>query len=101
MVYIRWLLNKINQLYDQEIIAVDIPTGLNCDNGKPYQSVVCATQTITLTALKNGFLNPDSTSFTGQVIVEELDVEDVSEEVGLYSIMLIKKDVFIIKRKTF
>ena len=95
------VIEQINQLYDQEIIAVDIPTGLNCDNGKPYQSVVCATQTITLTALKNGFLNPDSTSFTGQVIVEELDVEDVSEEVGLYQLADQKMMCSLLKERRF
>ena len=97
----QMVIEQINQLYDQEIIAVDIPTGLNCDNGKPYQSVVCATQTITLTALKNGFLNPDSTSFTGQVIVEELDVEDVSEEVGLYQLADQKMMCSLLKERRF
>ncbi|MFR7591137.1 MAG: NAD(P)H-hydrate dehydratase [Longibaculum sp.] len=80
------VIEEVNRLYDQEVIAVDIPTGLDCNRGTPYQSVVCATQTITLTAFKNGFLNPDSQSFTGQVFVEMLDVEDVAEEVGLYQI---------------
>lgn len=97
----QMVIEQINQLYDQEIIAVDVPTGLNCDNGKPYQSVVCATQTITLTALKNGFLNPDSTSFTGQVIVEELDVEDVSEEVGLYQLADQKMMCSLLKERRF
>ena len=97
----QMVIEQINQLYDQEIIAVDIPTGLNCDNGKPYQSVVCATQTITLTALKNGFLNPDSISFTGQVIVEELDVEDVSEEVGLYQLADQKMMCSLLKERRF
>lgn len=80
------VIEEVNQLYDQEIIAIDIPTGLDCNTGHPYQSVICATQTITLTALKNGFMNPDSQSFTGQVIVELLDVADVGEEVGLYQL---------------
>lgn len=71
----------------KEIIAIDIPTGLDCDSGNPYQSVICATQTITLTALKNGFLNPDSLFFTGKVIVEQLDVDDVYDEVGLYQLV--------------
>ena len=74
----------MNQLYDHEVIAVDIPTGLQCNTGKPYQSVVYATKTITLSAIKNGFLNPDSCFFTGEVIVEMLDAKDVGEAAGLY-----------------
>lgn len=80
----RTVIEEISQLYEQEIIAVDIPTGLDCNTGYPYQSVVCATQTITLSAFKNGFLNPDSAFFTGKVIIEMLDVEDIADEVGLY-----------------
>ena len=89
------VIEEVNQLYDQEIIAVDIPTGLNADTGVPYQSVICATKTITLTALKNGFLNPDSLFFTGEVIVETLDIIDVSDEVGLYQ--LATQDVIVPK----
>ncbi|MEG0368222.1 MAG: NAD(P)H-hydrate dehydratase, partial [Coprobacillus sp.] len=81
------VIEQINQFYDKEIIAVDIPTGLDCNTGNPYQSVISATQTITLSALKNGFLNPDSCYFTGQVIVEVLDVEDIFDEVGLYQLV--------------
>lgn len=80
------VIEGINQFYDKEVIAVDIPTGLQCDTGKPYQSVVCATQTITLSALKNGFLNPDSRFFTGKIILEKLDTVDVSEKAGLYQL---------------
>lgn len=80
------VIEEINQFYDKEVIAIDIPTGLQCNTGKPYQSVVCATQTITLSALKNGFLNPDSRFFTGKVILERLDAVDVGEKAGLYQL---------------
>lgn len=80
------VIEEINQLYDKDIVAVDIPTGLDCNTGKPYQSVICATHTITLSALKNGFLNPDSISFTGKVSIEKLDLKDVSDEAGLYQL---------------
>lgn len=95
------IIEEINQLYEQEIIAVDIPTGLNCDNGKPYQSVVCATMTITLSAMKNGFLNPDSRSFTGDVILEKLAIEDVSEEAGLYQLADREMIVPMLKERVF
>ena len=86
------VIEEINRFYDKEIIAVDIPTGLDCNSGKPYQSVICATKTITLTALKNGFLNPDSAAFSGEVLVETLDCVDVSEEVGLFK-LIEEKDI--------
>ena len=95
------VIEEVNRLYEQEVIAVDIPTGLNCNNGHPYQSVICATQTITLSALKNGFLNPDSISFTGKVILEKLDVIDVSEKVGLYQLVDFDYAKTLLKERRF
>lgn len=95
------VIEEVNQLYDQEIIAVDIPTGLDCNSGKPYQSVICATQTITLSAMKNGFLNPDSQSFTGNVIVEHLAVKDVSADAGLYLLFTKQQACQMLKTRLF
>ena len=97
----QMVIDELNRLYERDIIAIDIPTGLDCDSGKPYQSVICATQTITLTALKNGYLNPDSVFFTGKVIVEELDIEDVSDEVGLYCLADEKIVLPLLKERKF
>lgn len=81
------IIEEINKNFEREVIAIDIPTGLDCNTGIPYQSVLYATQTITLTALKEGFLNPDSRTFTGAVIVETLAVEDIYEEAGLFKLI--------------
>lgn len=95
------VIEEINQLYDHEVIAVDIPTGLQCNTGKPYQSVVYATKTITLSAIKNGFLNPDSRFFTGEVIVEMLDARDVGEAAGLYQMGNAKMIIPLLKERVF
>lgn len=95
------IIEEINQFYDKEIIAVDIPTGLDCNTGIPYQSVICATKTITFCALKNGFLNPDSRAFTGEVIVELLDAVDLREQVGLYKLIQEEDIKSIIKDRVF
>lgn len=95
------VIEEVNKLYDQEVVAVDIPTGLNCNSGKPYQSVICATLTITLSALKNGFLNPDSMSFTGKVILEKLDVIDISDKVGLYQLVDFDYAKTLLKERRF
>ncbi len=77
------VIEEINKLYDTEIISIDIPTGLNPDTGIPYQSVVLATKTISLTALKQAFFNEECHMYTGEIIVELLDTRDLREEVGL------------------
>lgn len=77
------VIEEINKLYDVDILSVDIPTGLDCDTGIPYQSVVCATKTITLTALKQAFLNEECHMYTGTIMLETLDAKDLHEQVGL------------------
>lgn len=80
-------IDTINRFFNGDVIAIDIPTGLNCNTGIPYQSVVYATKTIALTALKEGYLNPDSQIFTGEVVVETLDVPDYFHQSGLFEMV--------------
>lgn len=74
------LINEINNLYNVDVVAIDIPTGLNPDTGIPYGNVVCASKTITLTALKQAFLNEECHMYTGEIAVEQLDVKDLRQD---------------------
>jgi NAD(P)H-hydrate epimerase len=49
------------------VLAVDIPSGLDCDTGEPLGACVKATHTATFVAPKRGFLNPASKAWTGEV----------------------------------
>lgn len=51
------------------VLAVDIPSGLDCDTGEPLGPTVRATHTATFVAHKKGFLNPTSRQWTGEVHV--------------------------------
>ena len=60
----------------RKVLAVDLPSGLDCDTGLPIESLtdgtdlcVRATQTVTFVARKRGFDNPASQGLTGQVYV--------------------------------
>ncbi len=77
------LVNEINSLYDIDIIAIDIPTGLDPNTGIPYGEVVCANKTVTLTAIKQAFLNEECHMYTGEIAIELLDVKDLRHELGL------------------
>lgn len=79
---VKNIVEIINTL-ECDIISVDIPTGLNPDNGVPYNICVCATKTITLTALKLAFLNEESKLYTGEVVLELLSVTDLRESRGI------------------
>lgn len=62
----------INEKYQGTVLAIDCPSGLNVDTGSVSNNAVKATLTITFVALKQGFLNPASKEYTGEVIVEDL-----------------------------
>jgi len=53
-------------------LAVDIPSGLDCDTGEPLGPCVKATHTATFVAPKRGFLGPTSKQWTGEVHVIDI-----------------------------
>ncbi len=56
------------------ILAVDLPTGLDCDSGEPNGPTVRATHTATFVAPKRGFQNPSARDWTGEVHVIDIGV---------------------------
>jgi NAD(P)H-hydrate epimerase len=51
------------------VLAVDTPSGLDCDTGQPLGPCVQATRTITFVAEKTGFAAPEAQRYLGQVEV--------------------------------
>jgi NAD(P)H-hydrate epimerase len=56
------------------ILAVDIPSGLDCDTGSPLGCAVQADVTVTFVANKQGFTQTGAEQYTGQVIVGDIGV---------------------------
>lgn len=55
------------------ILGVDVPSGLDCDTGRPLgEAVVRATRTVTFVACKTGFREPGAGQYTGEVVVAEI-----------------------------
>ena len=64
------------------VLALDLPSGLDCDTGNPTgPAAVKATHTITFVAPKAGFQNPASRAYTGEVLVGDIGVPP--EAIGL------------------
>jgi len=51
------------------VLAVDIPSGLDCDTGRPLGATVRAEHTVTFVAPKKGFAKPEAKEWLGQVHV--------------------------------
>ncbi len=70
----RTAIETINSL-DKPVIALDIPSGLDCDTGQPLEAAVRANQTVTFAAMKKGFLEPAAIYYTGEVTVASIGID--------------------------
>lgn len=71
----RGLIEAINAL-GIDVLAVDIPSGLDCDTGEPLGAAIRAAYTVTFVAVKRGFLAAaDATRYTGELYVASIGVE--------------------------
>jgi NAD(P)H-hydrate epimerase len=71
---------------DVPVLAIDLPSGLDCDSGEPLELAVRATRTVTFVAEKAGFANVDSREYTGKVTVADIGcpkelIDEVRNEV--------------------
>jgi NAD(P)H-hydrate epimerase len=55
-----------------KVLAVDIPSGLDCDSGQPLGATVRADHTVTFVAQKLGFAQPAARECVGQVHVADI-----------------------------
>jgi hydroxyethylthiazole kinase-like uncharacterized protein yjeF len=54
------------------VLAVDLPSGLDCDTGRAPGACIAATLTVTFVAEKAGFAHPGASVFTGEVVVGDI-----------------------------
>jgi NAD(P)H-hydrate epimerase len=59
------------------VLAVDIPSGLDCDTGEPLGATVRADHTVTFVAAKTGFAKPVAAQWLGRVHVADIGIPRV------------------------
>jgi len=70
----KMLIESINA-QGRPILAVDIPSGLDCDTGEPLGAAIRATYTVTFVAVKKGFtMSSSATQHTGRIFVASIGV---------------------------
>jgi NAD(P)H-hydrate epimerase len=74
-----WLAGAVNDS-GKPVLAVDIPSGLDCDSGDPLGPTVKAAHTATFVAHKKGFRNPAAGQWTGEVHVIDIGAPRVLVE---------------------
>jgi len=70
----KQLIETINAC-DCPILAVDIPSGLDCDSGQPLGTAIRASYTVTFVAVKKGFASGSAAQYTGEIFVASIGVE--------------------------
>ena len=66
-----WLAELVNAS-EKQVLAIDIPSGLDCDTGEPLGPVIRAAHTATFVAYKKGFQNPEALKWTGEIHVVDI-----------------------------
>jgi NAD(P)H-hydrate epimerase len=69
----KMLIEAINSL-GIPVLAVDIPSGLDCDTGLPLGAAIKAKWTVTFAAVKKGFAHEAAREFTGEIYVASIGV---------------------------
>ena len=70
----KQLIGAINGLGCPKL-AVDIPSGLDCDTGEPHGAAIRADYTVTFVAVKKGFTVGQAAEYTGEVFVASIGVQ--------------------------
>ena len=68
------LIEAINAL-GRPVLAIDIPSGLDCDAGEVLGVAVKAAYTVTFAAVKKGFTAPAAGEYTGRIYVAGIGAE--------------------------
>ena len=59
------------------VISIDVPSGFDCDRGVPYGPCVCANETLTFVASKQGFKTNGAENYTGKIQIVDIGVPQV------------------------
>jgi NAD(P)H-hydrate epimerase len=77
------LINAVNAC-NLPVVAVDIPSGLDCDTGRPLGEAIKAVDTVTFVAVKKGFVaGAYSINYTGQIHIASIGVEPADAPANL------------------
>ncbi len=80
---VEWI-NRARDRYGAEVVAIDLPTGVNADTGEVAGAAVRADLTVTLAFAKIGFHYYPARDHVGALVVADIGIPPrVAEDVGL------------------
>jgi len=71
------LITQLNQCNRRAVVAVDVPSGLDCDTGGVENIAVRADATVTFVATKPGLVSDRGAAYAGEVVVRDIGAPPV------------------------
>jgi ADP-dependent NAD(P)H-hydrate dehydratase / NAD(P)H-hydrate epimerase len=68
------IIEKINS-FKRPVVSVDIPSGIDADSGKNLGTIIKATATVTMAAIKKGLLINDGRRCSGKIYVVDIGIK--------------------------
>ena len=66
--------HAVNETTGPKVLALDVPSGLDCDTGRAGAATIRANTTVTFVARKTGFDVEGAEAFTGRIVVADIGV---------------------------
>jgi len=77
------LIDAVNATRKRAVVAVDVPSGLDCDTGEPSNATIRADLTVTFVANKLGFTAEAAAPYVGRVEVADIGApRELVEEIA-------------------
>ena len=68
------IIDAVNAISGPYVLALDVPSGLDCDTGRAGVATIRANTTVTFVARKTGFDVEGAEAFTGRIVVADIGV---------------------------
>ncbi len=78
--FLKDVISSVNEYAESEVLAVDIPSGINADTGEVMGCAVIADYTVTFHSPKTGLLIYPGMDFCGEIKVEPIGIPELLNE---------------------
>ncbi|MGN0027264.1 MAG: NAD(P)H-hydrate epimerase, partial [Clostridium sp.] len=90
-VFYTKIINYINDKWEF-IISIDVPSGLNCDNGEIMGTSILANKTYTFEVVKMGFINYKALRYLGEVEVLRIGIPQYVKKINSEKVYILSRD---------
>ena len=90
----KFYINLINFINEKSrfIISIDVPSGLNCDNGKIMGASIIANKTYTFEVIKRGFIECKALNYLGEIKILKIGIPPYVKEMQSQKAYILNKN---------